>query len=144
MVMAPALQRCTGAPPGVWTQVSVLSSHESMLHPLPSLQGFGVVTHWPLAGLHVSVVQNRPSLQTIGVPGMQVGAWQVSTPLQGLPSLQSASTVQTPIVAKTPPETCVPAPGDVAPMGPMRVVAPVARFTLRSSGRPAVALYANM
>jgi hypothetical protein len=42
----------------------------------------------PLAGLHESVVHGLPSLQTSGVPAAQVPLWHVSSPLQGLPSLQ--------------------------------------------------------
>jgi hypothetical protein len=44
-----------------------------------------VVAH-PVAGLQLSVVQTFPSLQTSGVPAAQVPLWQVSAPLQTLPS----------------------------------------------------------
>jgi hypothetical protein len=43
----------------------------------------------PEAGLQESVVQTLPSLQLGGVPAVQVPLWQVSAPLQALPSLQA-------------------------------------------------------
>jgi hypothetical protein len=55
------------------------------------LSGHGVpfvtdaVAH-PVVGLQLSVVQAFPSLQTSAVPGVQVPDWQVSAPLQTLPS----------------------------------------------------------
>src|SRR5438552_2742278 len=42
----------------------------------------------PVAGLQTSFVQGLLSLQLGGVPGVQAPLWQVSTPLQGLPSEQ--------------------------------------------------------
>jgi hypothetical protein len=67
---------------------------------LPSLHAvpfaFGVAVHAPLAGLHVPVLQALVSaLQSTGVPVLQVSVARlhVSTPLQALPSLQSASLV---------------------------------------------------
>jgi hypothetical protein len=55
------------------------------LHEVP----FGTGAYWqPNTGSHVSVVQMLPSLQTSGVPAVQVPLWQVSAPLQGLPSEQ--------------------------------------------------------
>jgi hypothetical protein len=43
----------------------------------------------PLTGWHVSVVHGLPSLQLSGVPAEQVPLWQVSLPLQTLPSGQA-------------------------------------------------------
>jgi hypothetical protein len=40
----------------------------------------------PVVGLQLSAVQGLPSVQLSGVPGLQVPAWQVSAPLQALPS----------------------------------------------------------
>jgi hypothetical protein len=42
----------------------------------------------PATGLHVSVVHGLPSLHVSGVPAVQVPPWQVSAPLQTLPSPQ--------------------------------------------------------
>jgi len=42
----------------------------------------------PKVGLQESVVQTLPSLQLRAVPAVQVPLWQVSAPLQTLPSLQ--------------------------------------------------------
>jgi hypothetical protein len=39
-----------------------------------------------VAGLQLSVVQTLPSLQLSGVPPVHSPAWQVSSPLQTLPS----------------------------------------------------------
>jgi hypothetical protein len=61
------------------------------LHTLPSGHGVppGTVTKaQPLAGLQPSVVQALPSLQTSGVPPLHVPLWQLSAPLQALPSRQ--------------------------------------------------------
>src|SRR5262249_5591437 len=61
----------------------------SVVHAMPSLHG--AVLFWktqPVAASHESSVQGLPSLHTRGVPGVQLPAWQVSTPLQALPSLQ--------------------------------------------------------
>jgi hypothetical protein len=44
----------------------------------------------PVDGLHESVVQTFESLQLSGVPLVQVPLWQVSAPLQTLPSLHDA------------------------------------------------------
>src|SRR5262249_13900745 len=41
----------------------------------------------PWAGSQASSVHGLPSLQASGVPAAQVPAWQVSAPLQALPSL---------------------------------------------------------
>jgi hypothetical protein len=67
---------------------TVASAHEVPL-------ATGVVWH-PRVGLQVSVVQTLPSLQTRGVPAVHTPAWQVSSPLQRLPSAHeepSGSTV---------------------------------------------------
>jgi hypothetical protein len=45
----------------------------------------GVTVH-PVAGLHPSVVHTFPSLHVSGVPEVHAPAWQVSVPLQRLPS----------------------------------------------------------
>src|SRR5262249_10252817 len=42
----------------------------------------------PVAASQLSSVHGLPSLQTSGDPAVQVPFWQVSTPLQALPSLQ--------------------------------------------------------
>src|SRR5262249_42446214 len=91
-------------------------SQESVVHGLPSSQLDGVpevqrpawqvstplhtVAAWqgvlslpaacwpPCTVLHESAVQALPSLQSGGVPAVQLPFWQVSTPLQALPSLQ--------------------------------------------------------
>ena len=60
------------------------------LQRLPSLHDVPLATGavWqPVAGLQVSVVQGLPSLQVSGVPAVQVPPWQVSAPLQRLPSV---------------------------------------------------------
>jgi hypothetical protein len=69
----------------------------SAVHGLRSLQsaltvqlwqpGIGVFWH-PVTALQVSVVQALPSLQLGAVPGVQMPTWQVSRPLQTVPSLQ--------------------------------------------------------
>src|SRR5207302_2063329 len=51
---------------------------------LPSVTG---VKTQPEVGAQVSSVQALLSLHTSGVPAAQVPAWQVSAPLQALPSL---------------------------------------------------------
>ena len=60
------------------------------LHTLPSLQetpsGRSVYWH-PNMGSQLSIVQGLVSSQLSGAPGEQVPLWQVSTPLQTLPSL---------------------------------------------------------
>jgi hypothetical protein len=58
---------------------TVLSSHDVPL-------GNGLVEQ-PKTGSQLSVVQGLPSLQVSGGPAVQVAAWQVSVPLQRLPSL---------------------------------------------------------
>ena len=50
----------------------------------------GVCTHWPVSGLQVSTVQGLLSSQSLGPPGTQTPAWQVSPTVQGLPSSQAA------------------------------------------------------
>jgi hypothetical protein len=40
----------------------------------------------PATGLQVSVVHTLPSLHVRGVPAVQVPPWQISAPLQALPS----------------------------------------------------------
>jgi len=47
----------------------------------------------PAAGSQVSLVHAFPSLQSRGVPLLHVPAWQVSTPLQTLPSSQEVPSV---------------------------------------------------
>ncbi len=54
------------------------SSQESVL----------LVCTQPVAASHESVVQGLLSLQSSGVPAVQVPFWQVSAPLQALPSEQ--------------------------------------------------------
>jgi hypothetical protein len=60
------------------------------LQTFPSAQAVpfatGVVVH-PVAGTQLSVVQTLPSLQTSGVPALHAPPWQVSAPLQALPSV---------------------------------------------------------
>jgi hypothetical protein len=60
------------------------------LQRFPSRQGVpfgaGAVVQ-PVAGAHPSVVQGFESLQTSGVPAVHVPVWQVSGPLQRLPSV---------------------------------------------------------
>jgi hypothetical protein len=48
--------------------------------------GIGVLMH-PLTPLHTSLVQALPSSQLSIVPAVQLPLWQVSLPLQALPSL---------------------------------------------------------
>ena len=98
---------------GVWTQ-PLSALHESRVHALPSSQlrvvpavqtptwhvsaplhtvpsahdvpfGTAVWTH-PRAASQLSVVQTLPSLQLSGVPAVHVPFWQVSLPLQTVPS----------------------------------------------------------
>jgi hypothetical protein len=75
-------------------------SHTSSVHGLPSSQEIGVWLHSPVVVSHESVVQRSPSLQLTGVPlwHSPVAASHVSTPLQALPSLQSASVLQQPAI----------------------------------------------
>jgi hypothetical protein len=56
--------------------------HDPLLEPV----GIVVCTQ-PVAGLQLSVVQGLPSLQSSGVPDVHARSWQVSMPLQRLPSL---------------------------------------------------------
>jgi hypothetical protein len=69
------------------------------LHRLPSVHDvpLGREGCWhPVTGLQLSVVHALPSLQTRGVPPAQKPLWQVSSPLQTLPSVHdepSASAV---------------------------------------------------
>jgi hypothetical protein len=68
----------------------------SVVQVLPSLHcaavehdlqlGMSVWVH-PVVGLHASVVQGSKSLQPSAVPDVHAPAWQVSAPLQTLPSL---------------------------------------------------------
>src|SRR5207249_2981281 len=62
------------------------------LQGFPSEQDVPLVTAvWvqrPVAGSQESVVQALPSSQLVGVPPVQEPPWQVSLPLQGLPSPQ--------------------------------------------------------
>jgi len=44
--------------------------------------------HWPVCELQESAVHGLPSSQLVGGPFKQRPAWQVSAPLQGLPSEQ--------------------------------------------------------
>jgi hypothetical protein len=60
----------------------------------------GVFTH-PLVVLQVSVVQTLLSLQLSAVPGVQLPLWQVSAPLQALPSEQDVPLATT-LFAQTP------------------------------------------
>jgi hypothetical protein len=54
----------------------------------------GVVKH-PMIGSQESVVQTFESLQFGGVPGVQAPLWQVSLPLQRLPSAQDTPLAST-------------------------------------------------
>jgi hypothetical protein len=64
----------------------------SPLQTLPSVQEepfrMGVLEQ-PETGLQLSAVHTLPSLQLSAVPGVQVPPWQVSAPLQTLPSLHA-------------------------------------------------------
>jgi hypothetical protein len=82
----PSLQ--VGVAPGVHAPAWQVSAP---LQAFPSLQPVPLATSvfWqPLAASHESVVQGLPSLQLSGGPGVQVPVWQVSVPLQALPSPQ--------------------------------------------------------
>jgi hypothetical protein len=75
-----------GAVPAVqapaW-QVSAPLQVSPSLHEVPSV----TLACWqPVAGAQVSVVHGLASLQSSGVPEVHVPAWQVSPPLQALPS----------------------------------------------------------
>jgi hypothetical protein len=65
--------------------------HTSLVQALPSSAQGAVllVKTQPLVGLQLSAVQPLLSLQVSGVPALQLPAWQVSAPLQALPSLQA-------------------------------------------------------
>src|SRR6185369_15937983 len=80
-----------GHPSGV--PVHVPPAHASpVVHALPSLHGFVLaVKTQPDAGAHASSVQGLPSLQTSGTPPLHepFAGLQVSTPLQALPSLHT-------------------------------------------------------
>jgi hypothetical protein len=71
------------------------------LHALPSVHdeplGSGVVVQ-PKTGSQLSVVQGFASLQLSGGPAVQAPPWQVSSPLQMLPSVQDAPLGSTPLV----------------------------------------------
>jgi hypothetical protein len=92
----PARHPVVALAPAPGAQVSV------PLHRFESLQAesFGVKTQAPVAGLHVSEVQDRLSLQGAGgvpethLPGLPWLRSHVSTPLQAFPSLQFALAVQ--------------------------------------------------
>jgi hypothetical protein len=69
----------------------------SLVQGLPSAQSVaktqdwqpGICVFWqPVTGAHESVVQALPSLQLSGVPAEHTPSWQVSLPLQTLPSRQ--------------------------------------------------------
>src|SRR5262245_27418744 len=61
----------------------------SAVQATPSLHGAVLFRKTqPVAASQLSSVQGLPSLHTSGVPAVQVPDWQVSTPLQALPSLQ--------------------------------------------------------
>jgi hypothetical protein len=66
-------------------QVSAPLHTVASAHAVPL--GRAVVKH-PMIGSQLSVVQVLPSLQTGGVPAVQEPLWQVSSPLQRLPSAQ--------------------------------------------------------
>jgi hypothetical protein len=60
------------------------------LQTLPSLHGVPLTTGpfaQPVTGSQESIVQALPSLQLSGLPVVQVPVWQVSAPLQTLPSV---------------------------------------------------------
>jgi hypothetical protein len=70
----------------------------SAVQGLPSLQLAAVVQDWqfgivvlaqPVTALQLSIVQALLSLQLRAVPAVQVPLWQVSAPLQALPSLHA-------------------------------------------------------
>jgi hypothetical protein len=80
----PSLQ--TSPVPGAhvpFWQVSVPLQRLVSAHEVPFVTG---VVVQPVAGLQPSVVHTLPSLQTIAVPAVHTPAWQVSAPLQRLPS----------------------------------------------------------
>jgi hypothetical protein len=92
------LHRLPSAHGAPLTSVGLLHTpavHTSLVHGLPSAQS-AFTTHesqpaigvfWqPLSAWHESVVQALPSLQLRLVPAVQTPAWQVSAPLQTLPS----------------------------------------------------------
>ena len=64
-------------------QVSVPLQTLASAHDVPFVTG---VVVQPVAGLQPSVVQALPSSQSSAVPAVQTPAWQVSAPLQTLPS----------------------------------------------------------
>jgi hypothetical protein len=69
-------------------QVSVPSQKRPSLHAVPS-EAIGVL-HIPVAGSQVPATwQSSMALQTFAVPAVQVPFWQVSLPLQRLPSSQA-------------------------------------------------------
>jgi hypothetical protein len=79
------------------------------LHRLPSVQDVPFATDvftQPVVVLHESVVHGFESLQEIGVPAVQLPAWQVSAPLHRLPSRQGvpfgAGAVVQPVAGEQP------------------------------------------
>jgi hypothetical protein len=82
----PSLQ--LGAVPAVHVPVWQVSAP---LQALPSVHEVPLATlvFWqPVAGTHESLVHALPSLQLGAVPAVHAPLWQVSTPLQALPSVQ--------------------------------------------------------
>jgi hypothetical protein len=75
---------------GVPAEHTPLWQVSSPLQTLPSGHAVplstGVFTQ-PVTGSQLSLVQTLPSLQLMGVPTVQTPAWQVSSPLQTLPSV---------------------------------------------------------
>jgi hypothetical protein len=81
----PSLQ-LTGAPAAqrpAW-QVSAPLQALPSEHEVPSASG--ACAHVPVAGLQLSAVHTLPSSQLSGVPAAHTPFWQVSAPLQALPS----------------------------------------------------------
>src|SRR5262249_28469438 len=78
-----------GAVPAVQTPATQVSAP---LHRVPSLHAVPVVTavlRQPSTGSQESAVHGLPSSQSGAVPTVHAPAWQVSSPLQALPSLQA-------------------------------------------------------
>src|SRR5581483_4975712 len=79
--MLPSLHGVSSASGVVWQPAT--ASHESTVHGSPSSQKTAVWTQPPAAS-QLSFVQTLWSSQRSGVPGTQMPAWHVSTPLQTL------------------------------------------------------------
>src|SRR5262249_48637522 len=83
----PELHVCPCGHADVLTHTPLVQT--SLVQATPSLHGAVLlVKTQPVAASHESSVQGLPSLHASGVPTVQLPLWQVSTPLQALPSLQ--------------------------------------------------------